>query len=228
MIAAPRKLPPLESGDRLTAAEFERRYHAMPNVKKAELIDGEVHMPSPVSWNNHGSPHLDACVWLGTYKVHTPGVDAGDNATVRLDNKNQPQPDLTLIVLPEYGGRTEFDDKGYLEGAPELVFEVSASTESIDMNKKWQMYRRVGVLEYVVWRVYDEAIDWFSFGSGASDRIVADPADGLLKSRVFSGLWLDATALVQRDLAKAIASLMLGIQSEAHAEFARALVSRKK
>jgi hypothetical protein len=42
------KIPPLENGDRLTRAEFERRYDAMPNLKKAELIKGIVYLGSPV------------------------------------------------------------------------------------------------------------------------------------------------------------------------------------
>lgn len=38
------KILPLENGDRLTRSEFERRYHAMSSVKKAELIEGMVYM----------------------------------------------------------------------------------------------------------------------------------------------------------------------------------------
>src|SRR5580692_489598 len=49
--------PPLENGDRLTRAEFERRYDAMPRLKKAELIEGEVYMPSPVRHGQHSYPH---------------------------------------------------------------------------------------------------------------------------------------------------------------------------
>jgi hypothetical protein len=50
--------PGLCNGDRLTRAEFERRYSAMPTVKKAELIEGVVYMPSPVTHKNHA--HLPA------------------------------------------------------------------------------------------------------------------------------------------------------------------------
>ena len=42
---------PLENGDRLTRAEFERRYAAMPRLKKAELIEGIVYVPSPVRYS---------------------------------------------------------------------------------------------------------------------------------------------------------------------------------
>jgi hypothetical protein len=36
------RVPPLQNGDHLTFHEFERRYEAMPHVKKAELIQGVV------------------------------------------------------------------------------------------------------------------------------------------------------------------------------------------
>ena len=44
----PPRILPLEHGDHLTREEFERRYEAMPHVRKAELIEGVVYMPSPV------------------------------------------------------------------------------------------------------------------------------------------------------------------------------------
>ncbi len=68
------KVLPLEPGDRLTRAEFERRYAAMPLVKKAELIEGVVYMPSPVRVQRHGHPHLHLGTWLGVYESGTPGV----------------------------------------------------------------------------------------------------------------------------------------------------------
>lgn len=128
-------IPPLRDGDRLSRDEFERRYEAMPEVKKAELIDGVVYMPMPVSWEFHGSPHMDVCGWLAVYKASTPGTDVGDNATVRLDMRNEPQPDATLIVRPEYGGRVAFDENGYLSGSPDLIVEVSASSVKLDLGK---------------------------------------------------------------------------------------------
>lgn len=221
------RVPPLQSGDRLTRDEFERRYHAMPHIKKAELIEGEVHMPSPVSWQFHGSPHSDVNCWLGVYKASTPGTDIGDNSTVRLDIDNEPQPDATLIVRPEHGGRVTFDAEGYLSGSPDFIFEVSASTVSIDLGKKLNVYRRNQVAEYVVWRVYDAAVDWFVFRAGQFERLEADAADGLLKSETFPGLWLDAAALVQRDLATVLAALARGLASPEHAAFVQLLASRR-
>ena len=59
-------VPPLQAGDRLTREEFLRRYKAMPHVNKAELIEGVVYVPSPVSFD-HGESHFDFVTWLGTY-----------------------------------------------------------------------------------------------------------------------------------------------------------------
>ena len=150
------EIPPLEAGDKLTRDEFERRYDATPGVRKAELIEGVVHMPPPaVRWDYHASPHADLIGWMTYYRSATPGVQAGDNGSIRLDLENEPQPDAALVILPEYGGRVRKSSDGYLEGAPELVAEVSASTESIDLNAKLRVYKRNGVREYLVWRVRD-------------------------------------------------------------------------
>jgi hypothetical protein len=42
-----RTIPRPQIGDRPTRAEFERRYDAMPELKKAELIEGELALSSP-------------------------------------------------------------------------------------------------------------------------------------------------------------------------------------
>ena len=222
-----RPLPPLQNGDLLTRDEFERRYRAMPHVKKAELIEGVVYMSSPVSWEFHGSPHGDILGWLFNYKASTPGTDVGDNATVRLDPDNEPQPDAALIVHPDFGGRVEFDEKGYLSGSPDLLFEVSASTTSIDMNRKLKVYRRNRVGEYLVWRTYDDELDWFVLRNEQFERMEPDAADGLLKSMTFPGLWLDSAALLRRDLAAVLAVLARGIASPEHAEFVAKLASQR-
>ena len=208
---------PLQNGDRLTRAEFERRYFAMPNVNKAELIEGEVYMPSPVSYEFHGEPHIMIATWLANFRAYTPGLRVGDNATVRLDMDNAPQPDVLMFIDPNYGGRIELED-GYISGAPELVAEVSASTVSIDSGKKLAAYRRSNVLEYIVWRVYDEAIDWFVMRDGYFAPLVPDSV-GILKSATFPGLWLDVAAMLRRDLAAVLAVLNQGLASPEHAAF---------
>lgn len=217
--------PPLQNGDRLSRDEFERRYHAMPHVRKAELIEGEVHMPSPVSFEYHGAPQSDVVGWLFCYRASTPGTAAADNSTVRLDTDNELQPDAVMIVRPECGGRVEIDADGYLAGSPEFVFEVSASTAAIDLNRKLNVYRRNRVSEYVVWRVYDEAVDWFVFRKGEFERINPD-TDGAFKSAAFPGLWLDPAALIRRDAAAVLAVLQRGLASAEHAAFVQQLAAR--
>ncbi len=211
-------IPPLENGDRLTRAEFERRYHAMPNLKKAELIEGVVFMPSPVRYQRHSHPHTRLITWLGSYETDTPGVEAGDNGSIRLDLDNEPQPDAFLIIRPERGGQVRISEDDYIEGAPELVAEVSASSVSYDLGKKLDVYRRNGVLEYVVWRVLDRQLDWF-VNRGGRFVLIIPGADGILSSTVFPGLWLDPAALVGGDKATVKAILQQGLNSPEHADF---------
>ena len=131
-------VPPLKEGERLSRDEFERRYNAMPELKKAELINGVVLMPSPVRHEQHGNPHAYLTTWLATYEISTPGTSIGDNSTIRLDLDNEPQPDDTLMIRPECGGNARIDADGYIEGGPELVAEVAASSVNIDLTSKLQ------------------------------------------------------------------------------------------
>jgi Uma2 family endonuclease len=217
-------IPPLEPGDRLTRDEFERRYEAMPEVKKAELIEGIVYMPSPVRLYRHGQPHPDLITCFGIYRAATPGIGAADNATARLDLDNEPQPDAMLFILPDRGGQARVSEDDYLEGAPELVAEIASSSVSFDLHTKKNVYRRCGVREYVVWRVLEGEIDWFALDAGEYKQL-APGADGLLKSRVFPGLWLDSTALVAGDLTTGMAAVQAGTASAEHGQFVHRLAS---
>jgi Uma2 family endonuclease len=211
-------LPALENGDRLTRAEFERRYDAMPHLKKAELIEGVVYVPSPVRHRQHGAPHAQLIIWLGQYAAHTPGVEVGDNSSVRLDLDNEPQPDALLFIDPARGGQVRMGADGIIEGAPELVAEVASSSVSYDLHAKLHVYRRNGVCEYIVWRVLEREIDWFVLRAGQYERMPID-AQGLLRSEVFAGLWLDPAALVQDDLAAVLAIVQQGLASPEHGAF---------
>ncbi len=215
-------VPPLEVGDRLTRTEFERRYDAMPNLRKAELIEGVVYVPSPARLRRHGRPNRHMSTWLGTYEAGTPGVLGGDNSTVRLDLDNEPQPDALLIIDPELGGQARISDDDYLEGSPEWVGEISASTASYDLNIKLHVYRRNGVREYVVWRVLEKEIDWFVLQEGQFERLALDD-HGLYKSTVFPGLWLDPAAMIRGDMKKVLAVVQRGIDSAEHAAFVQRL-----
>jgi hypothetical protein len=220
--AVSRRTPPLENGDRLTRAEFERRYHATTGVKKAELINGVVYMASPVRLAQHGRPHSLLNAWLTTYATSTPGIDAfGDNATVRIDEDNQAQPDLQMSRPPHAGGRSKIDDEGYVVGPPDLVCEVAASTVALDLHLKADLYRRCGVREYLVWRVDDGAIDWFANREGRFEQLAR--VDEIIKSEVFPGLWLDARALPAGDMPRVITILQQGLVDATHKAFVSTL-----
>ena len=211
------RIPALQTGDRLTRDEFERRYSAMQGVKKAELIEGVVYMPSPVCNEDHGAPHFDLIGWLFCYRMQTVGVQGGDNSTLRLDLDNEPQPDAFLRILPKAGGQTR-DEDGFIAGAPELVAEIAASSVSYDLHSKLNIYRRNGVREYLVWRTQDKAIDWFVLRGGQYDRLL--PAvDGVVRSEIFPGLWLDPVALLSGDLAGVLEVARQGTGSPEHAAF---------
>ena len=213
-----RSIPELQNGDHLSREEFERRYHAMPEVKKAELIEGVVYMPSPVRQKEHSGPHYSFIGWLCYYTSFTAGVNGGDNGTVRLDLDNEPQPDGFLFIDPKCGGQARIDDEGYIAGSPDLVGEISASSASYDLHTKRTVYRRNQVREYIVWRVLDEAIDWFVLRGSQYDKLVPDSA-GIIRSEVFPGLWLDVPALLQGDMAKVIAVVQQGLATKEHAAF---------
>ncbi|MEG4576240.1 Uma2 family endonuclease [Microcoleus sp. N3A4] len=217
-------IPPLENGDLLSRAEFERRYTAMPALKKAELIEGIVYMASPLRFDPHAEPHADLMGWLWTYKIATPGVRLGDNPTVRLDVDNEPQPDAVLLIDAQRGGKTCLSDDGYIEGAPEFVAEISASTATIDLRDKKRVYRRNGVKEYLVWQVMNRRIDWFSLQEEKYISLLPD-AEGIIRSLVFPGLWLAVSALLDGDMPSAIATLQAGLNSDAHQEFVQHLAS---
>jgi len=211
------KVPVLCAGDVLTRDEFERRYAAMSQLKKAELIEGVVYMPSPVRFDAHGHPHALLAGWLAAYSESTPGVQCGDNTTVRLDLDNVPQPDL-LLRIAGARGTSRVGTGGYLEGPPELVVEVAASSVSYDLHQKLHVYRRAGVREYLVLRAEDAAVDWFALRSGAYQRLGAD-AHGVLRSEVFPGLWLDVASLLRGDAAALRAAVTAGTATDAHAAF---------
>lgn len=210
--------PPLEPHDRLTREEFERRYKAMPHLKKAELLKGIVHMPSPVRMDRHGGPHLLLVTWIGLYMVSTPGLLGGDNTTIRLGPEDEPQPDVLLMIPRDRGGQAAIDAEGYLDAAPELAAEVASSSASYDLHVKLDVYREHGVREYLVWRAGDRAVDWFALRGDKYEQLTAGP-DGILRSEVFPGLWLDPAALIETAGQRLIAVLQQGIASPEHAAF---------
>ena len=223
--AAPVESLSLNSGDRLSRTEFERRYHAHPEIKKAELIEGVVYVPSPIRYENHANPHFAIMGWLAVYSAATPGVKGGDNATLRLDFENEPQPDALLRLEPAVGGQSSVTEDDYLEGAPELIVEIAASSVSYDMHDKRRAYARNGVQEYLVIQMYEQKMAWFVLREGVYELLEPDE-EGILRSDVFPGLRLNVNAFWAGDLAAMLATLQQGVDSSAHAAFVEQLKAK--
>lgn len=220
------RTPPLESGDRLTRPEFERRYAAAPHIKKAELIEGIVYVASPLRFQQHAEPHSRLHGWLWTYQIATPGLLLGIEPTVRLDLDNELQPDIVLILDEAAGGRARLTEDGYLEGTPELVVEIAASSAAIDLGNKKQAYRRNGVCEYIVWQSYENRLEWFCLIDGEYILLLPDE-DEMIRSRMFPGLWLAANDLLTNKMTRVLETLQMGIQSPEHQAFVRQLTSQR-
>jgi Uma2 family endonuclease len=218
-------LPPLENGDHLDQKTFHARYEAMPDHVKAELIEGVVYMPSPLK-PGHGRSHVRLSTWLGLYVDATPGTDAFDNTTTILGERSEPQPDASLVIQPEYGGRTSVNADGYLTGPPELVAEVASSSESIDLGTKRRDYERAGVLEYLVIALQQRQAFWFVRRGGQFEPLAVGP-DGIFRSEVFPGLWLDPAALIGRAPSQYLEVLRQGLATPEHAAFVARLAARR-
>ena len=214
----PNGLPGLEPGDHLDQATFHERYKAMPAHVRAELIGGVVYMPSPVK-AAHGEVHGALVTWLSLYKSATPGTRAFDNATQILGEDSEPQPDAALIVT---GGRTREDDEGFLVGPAELAAEVALSSESYDLHSKKSDYERYGIGEYLVAVLRLGRVLWFVRENNRFVEMSAD-ADGIYRSRIFKGLWLDPAALLAADTRQMQEILNRGLASPDHAAFVASL-----
>jgi Uma2 family endonuclease len=209
----------LHNGDRLTQPEFHRRYQAYPEDEKFELIGGIVYMSSPLR-RSHGRRHSQLGSIFERFSEATPGVEALDNTTTILGKESELQPDLALRVLSDYGGQSRETADDYVVGPPELVTEISHSTRSIDLHRKRLDYQQAGVREYLVFCIEEPDLIWFRFRPRG--RIVPD-IDGICRSRVFPGLWIDAAALVAGDRARVNEVLRQGLSSPEHTAFLRRL-----
>jgi hypothetical protein len=213
----PKTVPPLVDGQFLDQPTFHKLYEAMPPETRAELVGGVVYMPSPVSVD-HGEEDNDIGGWLFNYKVSTPGVSGANNATVKLDRTGEPQPDCQLRIPKELGGQTSIDDDGYVAGAPELVAEIARSSRHFDLNAKKNDYERAGVLEYVVVELDPDRVHWF-IRRGDHFEELPPGHDGIFRSEVFPGLWLDAKALFAQDRRRLIRVLNQGLRTPEHKAF---------
>ncbi len=195
-----------------------RRYKAMPDWVKAELIEGIVFMAAAVRQPYHSRPHIWLANVISTYGMQTQ-LEIGDNPTVQLDPNNAPQPDLMMYLPAEFGGRAKETEAGYLTGPPDLICEIAASSVSIDLHQKLRAYEKNGVREYVVWRVLDNAVDWFVLGDSGFNRLSSDER-GIYRSGIFPGLWLNVPALLAKDAEQLWATLDAGMSTDEYREFA--------
>jgi Uma2 family endonuclease len=219
-MAAPVLPPPLRNGDRLTRDEFLRRWEAMPDLKRAELIDGIVYMPSPVA-HAHSDYHFRLSAWLSRYITDTPGCMAGTAGTWLMASDSAPQPDLALRIKDEFAGQSNIEGD-YPVGAPELIIEVSETTGAKDPGAKLRLYERSGVREYLIVSPRRQRIVWYALDAGKYQEM-APNEDGWFRARVFPGLWLDPAALWNADFPGLAAAVQQGIASREHAEFVGSL-----
>jgi Uma2 family endonuclease len=219
-----RKPVSLENGDRMRQPEFHRRYLAAPKNLKAELIGGTVYVASPLG-RLHGQFHsqLSGPFWI--YQCSTPGIEVLDNATTILGESSEPQPDLALRILSEFGGRSQETDDQFIEGPPELIAEIAHSSVSLDLHDKREDYQAAGVLEYIVLCVEPLQLHWFNLRTG---RMLKPDRGGIYRSRVFPGLWINSIALLERNSRKVLDTVQEGLASPEHAALVRKLAKRKK
>jgi hypothetical protein len=215
-------MPTLEPGERLTQPEFHRRYEAYLGDIKFELVGGIVHMSSPLR-ARHSDYDDELGFVFGLYRRRTPGIRVLHNATTILGDESEPQPDLGLRILSEYGGQSNITGDDYILGAPELLAEIAYSTRSIDMHFKRVDYQFAGVQEYLVICVEEQELHWFDF---KSRRPIRPTAHGVFRSRVLPGLWIDGSALLGLRSKQVETVARQGLASKEHAAFVEELKRR--
>ena len=205
----------LHTGDRMSRAEFHRLYEQSPPGFRAELIGGIVYVASPLK-RRHGTNHLPLGSLFFLYEGQTPGVESADNTTVQLGEESEPQPDLFLRILPEYGGQSVTTIDDYIAGSPELVAEIALSSRAIDFHAKRYDYTKHGVLEYLVFSLRDNRLHWFDL---RSNQELQPDTDGVYRIRSFPGLWIHGAALVGRNGQQLMQILNQGLATPEHTAF---------
>lgn len=222
IVSKPSEILELHNGDRMTREEFHRIYEQMPEDFRAELIGGIVYVNSPLGLR-HGINHSPLGSVFFAYESRTPGTESGDNTTILLGDGGEPQPDLFLRILPEYGGQSRTTHDDYIDGAPELVAEIAHSSRAIDLHAKYDDYARCGVREYLVLSLREPKLYWFDL---QNDQERQPDADQIIRVRSFPGLWINVPALHARDHAGLMQALEQGLQTPEHQAFIGKLQSQ--
>lgn len=110
---------------------------------KAELLDGEIY-----TMNAQHRPHVMAKMDLydairDRLKVIGSTLRAVLEATVELDARNAPEPDIILTSEPYGEGAIPVSSVAH-------IVEISDTTLKMDMGKKQAIYAQAGVAEYWV------------------------------------------------------------------------------
>ena len=197
------RIHPLRNGDNLSREEFERLWEEHPEIKRAELIGGIVYIDMSVG-PAHATSHTIVMTWLGVYWRGRSEIQVCDNVTVRMADGDDVQPDA-LVRYTGANGMSRRTDSA-IEGPPEFVFEVAASSAAYDLHQKSDVYARNGVPEYVVWQLYENRLDWFELRDGAYARREVG-ADGTIESAQFPGLRLHVERMLRGDVAGVLAAL---------------------
>jgi len=205
-----------EAGDRMGREEFLARWEQMPALKFAELINGVVYLPSPVSMQHSRKDYL-LHLWTGGYVGRIGFVEGLSNGTWLMEWTSAPQPDLALRIKPDLGGQSK-DAGKYPAGAPEFVAEVCGSSRSYDLGPKLELYERAGVREYVTALLEERRVEWRVLRGGAFQLMAPDGA-GVFRSGVLPGLWLDEPAFWRDDIPAVLARLEEGLRSEEFRKF---------
>lgn len=195
----------LHSGDRMSRDEFLRRWERIPEIKRAELIDGVVYLASPVS-ELHSDYEQLFNRWLSHYQERTEGLKVMPAATFLLAGSS-PQPDLALIRL----SGSSRSGKKFREGPPELVVEIAYSSLAYDLGPKLELYRRGGVAEYITVLLEEKKVQWRVLENRRYHAL--RPSGGYLKSRAYPGLWLDPKAVFPPRIRELLASVEAGLAS---------------
>ena len=214
----------LHNGDCMSQAEFHRAYSLSPEGFRAELVGGTVLVASPML-ADHGEFHSPLMTLFGNHESETAGVTSGDNSTLILGDRSEPQPDAYLRILPEFGGQAKVNENGYIEGPPGLIAEIALSSYSVDLHSKREDYAENGVHEYLVLSIRERRLHWFDLPKNVEHDL---PSDGVCRLRSFPGLWIHVPSLIARDLKKLNRTLRKGIRSPAHAAFVRKLAATKR
>jgi Uma2 family endonuclease len=207
----------------MTRAEFHRIYEKTPEGFQAELIGGIVYVSSPLKWR-HSTNHLPLGSLFFAYEGNTPGVESGDNGTILLGEAGEPQPDLYLRILAEFGGQSWMTKEEYVAGPPELLAEIAHSSHAIDLHAKRDDYARYGVLEYLVVCLRERQLRWFDL---QADQELLPDVDGIIRIHTFPGLWIHGEALLTKDYRLLMATLEQGLATPEHAAFVRRLAARR-